>query len=56
MDAPRRLPDGRIEIPARAESEDGIIGDGILAIGPDDERYGVWDDYLRRADSSNRSK
>lgn len=55
MDAPRRLPDGRLEIPARAES-DGVIGDGLLVIGPDDARFKIWDDYLRRAERSSSEK
>jgi hypothetical protein len=37
---PKLLPDGRIELPIRAEGEeDGLIGDATEIIGPDDPRY-----------------
>lgn len=41
-----RLPDGRIRVPARAEAEDGTIGDGMDVIDHDDPRYQAWSDYL----------
>jgi hypothetical protein len=40
-----RLPDGRIRIPARAETG-GTIGDGMTEIGPGDPRYADYDAYL----------
>lgn len=35
MDA-KRLADGRLRVPARAEGDDGMIGDGMVTIGPGD--------------------
>lgn len=40
-----RLPDGRIRIPARAETG-GTIGDGMTDIDPGDPRYADYDAYL----------
>ena len=48
----KRLPDGRLEVPRRAESETGTIGDGLVIIGPDDPLYEVWDQYLRRSEQA----
>lgn len=45
--AARRLPDGRLRVPVRAEGPGGIVGDGMAEIGPDDPRYQQWDEYLR---------
>jgi hypothetical protein len=42
----KRLPNGKLRVPKRAESEDGTIGDGLVDIGPDDPLYEVWDKYL----------
>lgn len=41
----RRLPDGRIEAPIRAEA-DGVIGDGVTVLSPGDAGYDRWDRYL----------
>lgn len=43
-----RNADNTLTIPARAETDDGAIGDGLDTIGPDDPRYEVWDAWLRR--------
>ena len=43
---PGKNPDGTITILSRNEAEDGSIGDGLITIGPDDERYPVWDRYF----------
>lgn len=40
--------DGTITIPARAEADDGTIGDGLQTIGPDDPRYEVWLAWLNK--------
>lgn len=37
-----RLPDDRLLIPRRAEGPDGLIGDGMVEIGPDDPEYEAW--------------
>jgi hypothetical protein len=29
-------------VPARAESEDGVIGDGMLRVSPGDPDYEAW--------------
>ena len=45
---PRRLPDGRIEAPARAETDDGLIGDGVVVLGPSDPMFDEWSAWLDR--------
>lgn len=54
MTEPQRLDDGRILILARAET-DGVIGDGMRAIGPDDPAYPAWDAYLSEPGPDMRS-
>lgn len=44
---PERLPDGRLRVPRRAEADDGMIGDGMVDIGPDDPDWDVWDRYAK---------
>jgi len=36
------MPNDRMLIPMRAESDNGDIGDGWIEIGPDDPRYEEW--------------
>jgi hypothetical protein len=36
---PIELPNGNLLIPARAEGPDGMIGDGVREIGPDDPEF-----------------
>ena len=44
----KRLPDGNILIPIRAEDESGkTIGDAMIEIGPDHPDYKAWDEYLK---------
>lgn len=38
----RRLANGRLLIPVRAESSDGTLGDGMVEIGPDHPDYAAW--------------
>lgn len=45
---PQRLPDGKLWVPKRAESDDGTIGDGSAVIGADDPSYEAWSRYLDR--------
>jgi hypothetical protein len=53
---PRRLPDGRIEAPMRAEDpESGMIGDGVAILVPGDERFEEWDAYLRHESDARSS-
>jgi len=44
----RRLPNGNLLIPRRAEGPDGLIGEGMDEIGPDDPEYADWLAYLTR--------
>jgi hypothetical protein len=34
-----KLPDGRLLVPVRAESDDGTIGDGLMLVERDDPSY-----------------
>jgi hypothetical protein len=42
MRYPIKLENGRLLVPRRAEGPRGIIGDGIVEIGPDDPDYTAW--------------
>jgi hypothetical protein len=45
----KRLRNGNLLVPARAESDDGgVIGDGMVEIGPDDPDYDEWVRELER--------
>lgn len=43
---PRWLPDGTLMIPLRAESDDGMVGDGWDVIGPWSEEWATWLAYM----------
>lgn len=44
----RRLPDGSIEAPMRAEDPDtGLIGDGVAVLRPGDPMYAEWDKWAK---------
>jgi hypothetical protein len=44
---PRRLPDGSIYAPIRAEGPDGLIGDGAVILRRGDPLYDEWDRWLK---------
>lgn len=44
---PQERPDGRILIPVRV-SENGIVGDGWLEIGPEHAQYAAWKAELEK--------
>lgn len=52
---PRRLADGRLEVPARAEGPNGEIGDGVVVVGPGDQLYDVWEPWIARLERENAS-
>lgn len=41
----RTYPNGDLGVPARAES-DGVVGDGMMRIGPDHPDYMEWQDAI----------
>jgi hypothetical protein len=43
----RRLPNGNLLVPQRAEGE-GVVGDGFVELAPGDEGYDEWAAYLER--------
>lgn len=47
----RRLSKDRIEIPARFDGPGGEIGDALVVIDSTDERYAVWDSYIKTLES-----
>lgn len=51
---PRRLPDGRLVVPVRAEGPNGEIGEAVIVIGPGDELYDVWEPWLAREEREGR--
>ena len=38
----RRLPNGHLLVPRRAESGDGTVGDGMVEVEPGTPEYGEW--------------
>jgi len=38
----KKLKNGKLLVPKRAEGPDGIIGDGAVEIDPDDPDYEKW--------------
>ncbi len=48
----KKLPNGNLLVPKRAEGPDGIIGDGVEEIGPDNPDYEKWLPFLRYEDES----
>ena len=36
---------GTLLVPVRAETDDGIVGDGMVEVGPEDPRYDDWELY-----------
>jgi hypothetical protein len=51
----KRLPNGNLLVPSRVESDDGVIGDGVVEIGPDDPDYDEWARELERQQPPPRS-
>jgi hypothetical protein len=43
----KRLENGRLLVPRRAEGPHGLIGDAMVEIGPDDPDFAAWDKWLR---------
>jgi len=41
-----RLPNGNLLVPARAEAEDGTIGDGMMEIGPEHPDFERWQEFV----------
>jgi hypothetical protein len=46
MTPPKRLANGNLLVPARVEGPDGLIGDVIKEIGPDDPDYAAWSKWM----------
>jgi hypothetical protein len=40
-----KLTNGHLQIPRSAEGPDGLIGDGMIEIGPEDPEYQKWLPY-----------
>lgn len=43
----KRLSNGHILAPRRAEGPGGIIGDGLYDYAPGEPGFKTWDDYLK---------
>jgi hypothetical protein len=52
---PKRMANGKIRIPRRAEGTGGMVGDAVTEIGPDDPEYAKWDDALREQEQRSTS-
>jgi len=46
QEQPRRLASDRLRVPMRAEDPSGLIGDGIVEIGPDHPLYAEWATWI----------
>jgi hypothetical protein len=45
----KRLANGNLIVPMRAESEDcGIIGDALTEIGPEHPQFAAWEEWARK--------
>ena len=42
-----RNDDGTLTVPGRAEGSEGMIGDGMITIGPGHPEYQEWDEWLK---------
>ena len=42
-----RLPNGNLLVPKRAEGK-GVLGDGLVEVGPDTPEYEAWTAYFER--------
>ena len=53
LSAVKRLDNGKLLIPRRADTgdEEGIIGDALVEIGPDDSEFAEWDAWLKEQDA-----
>ena len=49
----KRLPNGKLLVPRRAESEDGTIGDSVEEIGPGHPDYRAWMEWLARQEDED---
>lgn len=43
----RRNPDGTVTVPMPARGPDGVMGDGVVTIGPDHPDFKAWDEWLK---------
>jgi hypothetical protein len=50
---PQRLPNGRLLVRALAERPNGEIGDGVIEIGPGDELYDFWDEWMTKRNQAD---
>ncbi len=46
-----RNADGTLTVPKRAEGPGGMLGDGMVTIGPDDPDYAAWDAWFKRREA-----
>lgn len=51
----RRLPNGNLLVPMRAETE-GAIGDCMIEIGPDHPDFKEWEADLRRSETGDEDE
>ena len=50
------LPNGNMRVPRRAESEEGVIGDGSEELSPDSEDYVRWIHFLSASADRKRAE
>jgi hypothetical protein len=43
----RKLPNGDLLVPVRAESEDGVLGDALAVLDPNHPDYAAWLPFVR---------
>jgi hypothetical protein len=43
----RKLPNGDLLVPVRAESEDGTLGDALAVLDPSHPDYAAWLPFVR---------
>jgi hypothetical protein len=55
MMTPKRLENGNLLVPARAEGPDGVIGDGVTEAEPGSELYRLWLPEVEKAERRQRA-
>lgn len=54
--SPVRLENGHLLVPMRAEGAGGLVGDGMVEIGPDHPDFDVWDRFARELEAEAASR
>ncbi len=54
MIEPKRLKNGNLLVPMTARGPGGLIGDGMVEIGPDHPEFKEWEEDLKRGQEDDQ--